>query len=128
MNLQKNKPEVHSSLRSHPRRWMCRRIKRIPTLWLLVVGLVSQCPTSVQAESAIAFGGVPVDLKISEIDEQTVRIELRPLDQNSNSAVPSWTLAEFSAKERFHSHELVSEKKLRVGALRLTIQPRPLSI
>jgi alpha-glucosidase (family GH31 glycosyl hydrolase) len=83
-----------------------------------------------RADSAIVFGGVPVDLKISEVSDKTVRIELQPLEARANNgplALP-WTLASFSAKEVFHARELASEKKIRVGTLRLTILPRPLTV
>jgi alpha-glucosidase (family GH31 glycosyl hydrolase) len=104
------------------------RFKKIVALSASIVGLITFC-ASARADSALTFGGVPIDLKISEIGERTVRIELRPVLQPVNGAADSsWTLATFPAKEIFRSHDLASEKKLRVGALRLTIQPRPLTI
>lgn len=83
-----------------------------------------------RADSAIIFGGVPVELRISEISDKTVRIELLPIDPGANSSpvAPPWTLAFFSAKEVFHSRELSSEKKIRAGTLRVAIRPRPLVI
>jgi alpha-glucosidase (family GH31 glycosyl hydrolase) len=130
MNLNSIRPEVHSSLYFYPQRWLCRRIKQIPALWICLVCLAFWRPASARADSGVTFGGVPVDLKISEIGDRTVRIELLPVDQpaNSDAATPSWTLAVFPAKEIFHSHDLASKKKLRVGALRVTIRPRPLAI
>src|SRR6478672_7249512 len=105
-------------------------MKKILALPLLSISSLLILVPNARADSAIVFGGVPVDLKISAVGEKTVRIELRPVDQGSNSnfAASSWTLADFPTTEKLHSHDLASEKKISVGALRLTIQPRPLGI
>ncbi|HEX5221168.1 MAG TPA: TIM-barrel domain-containing protein [Verrucomicrobiae bacterium] len=74
--------------------------------------------------------GAPVQLTISEASERTVRIELTPLDEQGNpcSGTPSTVLAQFQCKERFRARELASEKKLRIGKLRVAIKPNPLTI
>jgi alpha-glucosidase (family GH31 glycosyl hydrolase) len=91
------------------------------------IALIVLAGATVRADSPITFGGVPVNLKISEIDDRTVRIELKPVAAD-NPAPPSWTLAEFPAKERFHAIELAADKKLRIGDLRLTIHGKPLTV
>lgn len=99
-------------------------------LLVLSACLISLCCATARAESAIVYGGVPVDLKISAINEKTLRIQLSPLDSHGNSqAVSSLpTLTPFPMKEKFHAQELVSDKSLRVGDFRITLQPRPLKI
>src|SRR6185312_15427647 len=103
-------------------------MKKISALLALLVCAISAFSLHARADSGITYGGVPIDLKISEVSEKTVRIELRPVDQSSNADSASWTLADFPATEKFHVHEMASDKKVSVGELRLTIQPRPLAI
>src|SRR5690348_6768110 len=106
-------------------------MKKLSALTLLsVCSILMSSPNARAADSAIVFGGVPVDLKISEVSQKTVRIELQPVEAQTNSraVAPAWTLASFTGKEIFHAHDLASTKKIRVGALRLTIQPRPLMV
>src|SRR5947207_661293 len=42
------------------------------------VFISSLCCTASKAEPSILFDGVPVELKISEVSERTIRIELAP--------------------------------------------------
>src|SRR5437016_4515026 len=130
MSLKQIIGEVHSSFSwerrplaglsadVNSRRWVCVQSKHIPVLLLLAACLIPRSSAIAATDSPIIFGGASVDLKISEIDVKTVRIELHPLEGSSDSAPPSWTLSEFPAKERFHSRDLSSEKKLRIGDLR----------
>jgi alpha-glucosidase (family GH31 glycosyl hydrolase) len=105
-------------------------MKKISALSLLSICSLLMTIPNTRADSPIVFCGVPVELKISEVSDKTVRIELQPVESYANTGAftPPWTLVSFSAKEIFHSHDLASEKKLRVGTLRLTIEPRPLTI
>jgi len=99
-------------------------------LWFALLGLNLLPCAAGPVESVISYEGVPVDLKISEVSEKTVRIELRPIDPSGNpeASTPSPTLAVCPVKEKFHARELSSEKKLRVGDLRLTVDRNPLTI
>ena len=108
---------------------MCQ-IRHIPALWLFLGCLISCSSGLAQSDFALVSGGVPVELKIGEISDKTVRIELSPLDLHGHpQALPvSPTLAVFPEKEKFRSHNLASEKKLRVGEFHLTIEPHPLTI
>src|ERR1051325_573277 len=91
--------------------------------------LLSCCVTT-NAESAIFVDGLPVEIKISELSAQTVRIELAPLDKQGNPqhAVPSPVLVDFPTREKFRARELTKEKQLRVGKLRVTLKPQPLTV
>src|SRR5207244_5315486 len=104
MDLKRFRLEVHSSFSFFPRRWTCRSRKRVSAPWLLISSLVSWFSIAALADSAILFSGVPVDLRISEVSEKTLRIEL--IDPHGNPAAPSPTLTTFPAKERFHSRDL----------------------
>ncbi len=105
-------------------------MKKVSALWLSLVFSLSVSFFDARADSAISYGGVLVEVKISEIADKTVRIQLQPTEKQGDAetfALP-WTLASFSAKEVFHAYELASEKKLRVGTLRLTIHSNPLTV
>jgi alpha-glucosidase/alpha-D-xyloside xylohydrolase len=78
----------------------------------------------------IQFGGVPAELVISQISERTLRLELKPLDAQgqAQTAVPSPVLDSFPMTGKLRLRELVGEKQLRVGQLRVSIKPQPLTI
>lgn len=96
----------------------------------LIFGLLLLGHLSAQAKSAIVVEGRPIELRISEVSEQTVAIELLPVDDRGKpqTSEPPPTLAEFSAKEKFRARQLAGEKKLRVGQLRVTLKPQPLAV
>ena len=78
----------------------------------------------------IQFGGVPAELVISQVSERTLRLELKPLDAQgrAQTAVPSPVLDSFPMTGKLRIRELVGEKQLRVGQLRVSIKPRPLTV
>ena len=78
----------------------------------------------------IQFGGVPAELVISQISERTLRLELKPLDAQgqAQTAVPSPVLDSFPMTGKLRLRELVGEKQLRVGQLRVSIKPQPLTV
>ena len=82
------------------------------------------------ADSRIQFGGAPVELTISEVSERSLRIQLSALDETAHSrkALPSDALVPLPATEKLRVRELSREQRLRVGQLRVTIKPRPLTI
>jgi alpha-glucosidase (family GH31 glycosyl hydrolase) len=83
-----------------------------------------------EADAQIHFGRAPVELAVSEVSERTVRLELAPLDEQGSvrKGSPSTALVPFPAIEKVRARELTSAKELRVGQLRLTIKPQPLTI
>ncbi|MCI0745475.1 MAG: DUF5110 domain-containing protein [Verrucomicrobia subdivision 3 bacterium] len=68
-------------------------------------------------------------LTISEVSERTVRIQLSPFDGRGNPRPPSpsTVLVSFRSVEKLRTRELETEMEVRVGQLRVTIQPRPAS-
>ena len=86
-------------------------MKRIFQLSLFSACFVLIAFLNARADSAIVFDSVRVDLKISEISNKTVRIELQPIESHTNSRAftAPWTLAGVSAKGIFHSQDLGSE-------------------
>jgi alpha-glucosidase/alpha-D-xyloside xylohydrolase len=83
-----------------------------------------------EAGAAIQFAGSPAELVISEVSERTLRVTLSPLDEQGNprAGTLSAALTTFDEKEKFRARELAAEKRLRVGNLRVTLKPQPLSI
>ncbi|HXT12783.1 MAG TPA: TIM-barrel domain-containing protein [Candidatus Angelobacter sp.] len=98
--------------------------------WLAVFCLSVLAYSVAKADSSLQFEGVPVDLTISQVSDKTVRIELRPLGEDGKpvQTPASPTLAVFSTKEKFHARELASDKTVRVGDFRVTVQPHPMTI
>jgi alpha-glucosidase/alpha-D-xyloside xylohydrolase len=87
------------------------------------------CPLS-RGATNILFGGVPVELTISQVSERTVRVELAPLDEQGQPRTnsPSPALVPFATTEKLRVRELEAEKEVSVGPLRVTVQPQPLII
>ena len=77
--------------------------------------------------TSIVVGGGPVEIKISEVSGNTIRIELAPLDEpaNSQTAAPSPALVDFSSKEKFRARRLAGETKIRAGNFRVTLRSQP---
>jgi len=96
---------------------------------LLLAGV---CLAAGGAERAapIRFAGAPAELVISEVSERMLRVTLFPLNEQGRprSGPPSAVLTSFPEKEKFHARELAPEKTLRIGKLRLTLKPQPLTI
>ena len=94
------------------------------------VGMLLLCGVTVRAESSLFVDGLPMEIKISEVSGQTLRIELAPLDKSGvpQVALPSPVLADFPAKEKFRAQQLAGEKKIRIGNFRVTLQPQPLVV
>ena len=76
------------------------------------------------------FGGVPVELTISEVSKQTLRFELAPLDEHGKAkpSAPSGVLVPISAKPALRIRELSGERQMRIGGLRVTVQAEPLVV
>jgi len=83
-----------------------------------------------ESRHAIHFAGSPAELVISEISERTLRVTLSPLDEQGHprSGPPSAVLTSFSEKEEFRARELAAERRLRVGKMRVTLKPQPLTV
>lgn len=86
--------------------------------------------TSLLAATTINFCGAPAELTLSEVSERTVRIQLSPLDEQGRPqpATPSSVLVPFTNVEKLRVRELENEKELRVGGLRVSLRPQPLTI
>ena len=78
------------------------------------------------AESAKTSG----EVVISEISERTLRLQFAPLDEQDHPRPPgsSTVLVPFASVEKLRTRELDTEKEVRVGQLRVTIRPQPLTV
>ena len=92
---------------------------------LFTIGLVSAAMAA-EASGPLQFAGSPTELVISEVSDRTVRVEALRLDQPNRP--PSLVLVEFPTKEKFRTRDLNREKQLRVGKLRVTVKPSPLTV
>src|SRR5262249_25650598 len=83
-----------------------------------------------KADARIQFGGTPVELAISEVSQQSLRIELSSLAEQGHGRKPSpsGALVPFLQTEKLRVRELSRERRLSVGQLRVTVRPHPLSI
>lgn len=103
----------------------------LPAVILLSCVLLLSCKsTSSLHDSPIQFGGVPVELTINEVTERTVRVKLSPLDEigHSQKAPDPEALVPVRQTAKLRVRELSREQRLRVGQLRVTIKPQPLTI
>jgi alpha-glucosidase/alpha-D-xyloside xylohydrolase len=99
-------------------------------LWLFGLAIASQSLLAQTSSSGLRFAGQSVELVISEVSPQTVRIELLPSDEQGSArqATPSSVLVPLAAKERLRLRELPIARTLEVGRLRVTVKPRPLAV
>jgi alpha-glucosidase/alpha-D-xyloside xylohydrolase len=87
-------------------------------------------PSAVLGDTAIRFGGRPVELTLSEVSERTVRIELAQLDEHGRpqSSEPSTVLVPFPDVEKLRVRQLAAEREIRVGGLRVAVRVEPLTV
>jgi len=78
----------------------------------------------------LQFAGQRAELVVSEVSERTVRLRLFPLDQDDKVAPPasSSVLVPFATTEKWRAREVTGEKELRVGELRVSVKPQPLTV
>src|SRR3989454_4485542 len=83
-----------------------------------------------EADASIRFAGAPAELRVSEVSERAVRLELSPLDEQGKPrpVAPSSVLVPFPMTGKLRVRELESERELRVGQLRVLIKPHPLTV
>jgi len=95
-----------------------------------IIFYLSFLALSVPAASPIRFAGAPAELAINQISEETLRIELSPLDDQAHPYVspPSTILVPLSSTEKFRSRDLPHPREFRAGQLRVKLQSQPLSI
>jgi alpha-glucosidase/alpha-D-xyloside xylohydrolase len=87
--------------------------------------LASAC-LPLEAATPIRFAGQDSELVISEVGKRTVRVELPAAGQQSRPE--SSILVGFPGDEKLRVGELESERELRVGGLRVTLNPNPLTV
>ncbi len=97
---------------------------------ILSLGMLLPCCATAAAEPSLLVGGLPVEIKIGEVSDRTIRIELTPLEERENlrHRAVSPVLADFPVKEKFRARRLAGEKKIRVGQFRVTLHPQPLIV
>jgi alpha-glucosidase (family GH31 glycosyl hydrolase) len=117
-------PVVSCSVRKKP--WLFNATLQV----ILALLLVASWQIHAAVDSRLQLFGLPVELAVSEVSERTVRLELLPLDEQGEprAGTPSTVLASFSSTEKLRTRELAGAKELRVGQLRLTIRPQPLTV
>ena len=97
---------------------------------LLCAGVLFVVVNPAWADSSILAGGAPAELKISEVSERTLHIELATLDKRGIPlyAVHPPELVDVSAKERFRARQFNGKKEIRIGHFRVAIQSQPLMV
>ncbi|HUC85403.1 MAG TPA: TIM-barrel domain-containing protein, partial [Candidatus Acidoferrales bacterium] len=101
-------------------------VARVLTLLCLALALD---PPAV-AGSPVIFGGLPVELTISQVSDSTTRLQLVPLNEQGQplTEAPSPALVPFSVTQKFRTRELHGRSEFRAGKLRVTVEPSPLAI
>jgi alpha-glucosidase (family GH31 glycosyl hydrolase) len=70
------------------------------------------------------------ELTLSEISERTLRLQFAPLDDEGKlrATNSSTVLVPFASTEKLRTREFDAEKEVRIGQLRVTIRPQPLTV
>jgi len=97
---------------------------------LLCAGVLLLVGNMAWADSSVEAGGTPAELKISEVSERTLRVELTPLDKNGvpQAASPSPILVDFTEKEVIRTRQFNEKREIRIGHFRIAIQSQPLTV
>jgi alpha-glucosidase (family GH31 glycosyl hydrolase) len=113
---------AHSEMRAN-----CLGLLRLATV---VVSIAFLFDLTSKAAEPLRFAGEPAELSIHEVSERTIRIELAPLDDRGipRTEAPSSDLVPFTSTEKLRIRELGSNKEIRAGKLRVSIQSNPLKI
>ncbi len=82
------------------------------------------------ADSRLRFDGVPVELTVSQVGDDTVQLQLTPLDGQGRPyrETGSPILVPFAATEKLWAREFDGTKEVQVGQLRVTVKSPPLTI
>ena len=105
------------------------RAFRLTSAFLSVL-CISGLSSFAETRTPIRFPEAPSELVISQVSDRTLRIQLFPLDKKSQP-VPtpaSTALVPFESREKFRTRSLSGDKELRIGELRVRIDPDPLTI
>jgi alpha-glucosidase (family GH31 glycosyl hydrolase) len=70
------------------------------------------------------FALYSAEVIVSEVSERTVRLQVGPGIGSQTSTV----LVPFATREKLRTHELAASEQVRVGRLRVTIKPQPLTV
>jgi alpha-glucosidase/alpha-D-xyloside xylohydrolase len=128
---------VTSQISSAPKNSIARQISnlRYSRLQICATAALLLCGATLhlcagESSAAIQFGGVPMELAVSEVSERTVRIALSPIDEQGRprTGAPSTVLASFQSTEKLRIRGPVKPQELRAGRLRVTIKPQPLTV
>jgi alpha-glucosidase/alpha-D-xyloside xylohydrolase len=79
-----------------------------------------------ELDTSLRFAGFPAELVVSQISERTIRVELLPADQPVRP--PSLMLVEIPSTEKLRIRQLAKPKEIRVGKLRVAVNPSPLAV
>jgi alpha-glucosidase (family GH31 glycosyl hydrolase) len=120
-------PETADSLPSFVSTAASLRLRRI---LLGACVLIAGLPLQPYASDSLRFANAPCELRITQISDRMIRLQLSPLDSEDQPipAPASTDLVPFKSIEKLRTRGLTSEKVIRAGQLRLVIRPDPLTI
>jgi alpha-glucosidase/alpha-D-xyloside xylohydrolase len=78
----------------------------------------------------IEIGGKPAELVLSEISAHAIRVQISPLNDTGRpqTMAPSPVLTSFPQDVKFRARDVPKEKQIRMGDLRVVLQPEPFSV
>ncbi len=102
----------------------------LPALLLVALVAAPGSSNAAGAPTAIRVSGVPVELTLSQVSDRTVRIGLSSLDEKGQPQTnpPAPALVSFLTSEKLRIRSLAGEKQVRVGSLRVSVKPQPLTV
>ena len=99
---------------------------------LLPVWLVcaSQLCARADTNSTLVWGGAPCEISLGEVSDRTAQLVIAPLDERGQPLPipPTAAFVAFPTAEKFRGRNLAGPKEIRVGKMRITIKPWPLTI
>jgi alpha-glucosidase/alpha-D-xyloside xylohydrolase len=83
-----------------------------------------------QAAEPLHFAGESAELTIGEVSERTIRIEVAPLDERGHPKPEEFSsaLVSIPTKEKVRIRELTGKKEIKMGKIRVLVEPTPLRI
>src|SRR5262245_52148525 len=94
----------------------------------IIIALVLLAAHFARADLRIA--DVPVELRIDQVSERMIRVELSPIDEKGQvkPTPPSTVLVPFETTERLVVRDLPAPRNIPAGRLRVRIHASPLTI
>ena len=104
-----------------------RIVSSLLPVWLVCA---SQLCAWADTNTTFVWGGAPSEISLGEVSDRTAQLVIAPLDVRGRPLPipPTAAFVAFPTMEKFRGRNLTGPKEIRVGKMRITVKPQPLTI